>query len=999
MTGSPKKVAIIGGGVGAITAAYAITQLPNWQDEYDITLYQLGWRLGGKGASGRNMKKGGRIEEHGLHIWAGFYDNGFRLMRDCYEQLNKTGLRSQDAPLGTLEKAFSGLNHFMLAEEVPNADGEKELHPWRIDFEQNYEKPGSGKVVPSPFALFQEFMEFVLAELEKILDEADHKGHHPLPARFHLPLAARFVGTRHRTPLHALRHYSKSLPENSFDHNATHHATMSDLARHAQKWFHDANLHKAATSDGSRRMHLMVSLSMAFFRGALDNDVFRDGFDAIDDMEISDWLLKYDAAPEAVYSAVFRGCYDYVFGYPGGITDHRRSVGAGTAIRGLLRLAFCYKGSLFYKMMAGMGDTIFGPYYQILKHRGVKFKFFNAATNLRLDDSGNGIAAIEMVEQAAIKGGRDYDPLIDVQGLPCWPSEPLWEQLENVAQSASDRIDFECEQNAPTGRPYSLERGRDFDLVILGASIGSLHYMTSELARTSNRWAAMLDKVETVATHAAQFWMDTTPEDLGWNALVAKYNDGDQSDLRTVMTSAPEPLDTWADMTDLIDRENWPEPRPRSIAYFCSPAHDVGNARGAMAERTKLWADETLVRLWPGSKKDGEFDATLLHDTDATTGREKFDNQYFRENLFGSERYVMSVPNSVQYRLPPDGSGFENLYLAGDWTRCGINAGCVEAATISGLACARGLTGADIEIVGEGDLANDAGPTDAAKLSSPYAQTAPWPLTPMFGTGQIDGFFSFHAVNAEALEKVLPKGMSLHPQTLTPDGTHPVTVLCNQQMGVRASIMPKLLAIPNYYEAIIAINFVQIEGQEGVFTYLPNLSLTNRLAELSGIIFYGYNKTIGRLSMGHNSYSVAGPQGKPIYSGHYNQRNFARPLTDFPTAGRVQALLEKVVVSQGKFGKWQYSSFDFNLTSAYVAGVHARIEVQDARLANLPKGVMQTNPIRIDGQQANPDNLLPGAFRIWTSWTLSNPLDSNRIARLATARSLLPRNDFLPKDA
>ncbi|MEM8538564.1 MAG: NAD(P)-binding protein, partial [Pseudomonadota bacterium] len=94
MMAAKKKVAIIGGGVGAITAAYAITQQPNWQDDYELTLYQLGWRLGGKGASGRNMKHAGRIEEHGLHIWAGFYENGFRLMRDCYDQLNATGLRS-----------------------------------------------------------------------------------------------------------------------------------------------------------------------------------------------------------------------------------------------------------------------------------------------------------------------------------------------------------------------------------------------------------------------------------------------------------------------------------------------------------------------------------------------------------------------------------------------------------------------------------------------------------------------------------------------------------------------------------------------------------------------------------------------------------------------------------------------------------------------------------------------------------------------------------------
>lgn len=985
---TPKKIAVIGGGVGAITATYAITQLPNWQDDYDITLYQLGWRLGGKGASGRNAKKGGRIEEHGLHIWAGFYDNGFRLMRDCYEQLNKTGLRSPDAPLGTLEKAFTGLNHFMLAEEVTAADGTSELHPWRVDFYGNGATPGDGGVIPTPFEFFIELLNFIKGEMEKMLDEVGHDMLHQVPDRFHTSLNA--VGASHsaRSPFHTLHAFATKIPRNAFDHSLSHQATMADLARHTQTWFHEQGLDARTTSDWSRRLHIMISLSTAFFRGTIDSGLFRAGFDAIDDWEISQWLLHYGAPKDAVYSAVFRGCYDYVFGYPGGVTDDR-SVGAGTAIRGLLRLAFCFKGALFYKMMAGMGDTIFGPYYQILKHRGVKFKFFNAATNLSLDDSGNYIDAIDMVEQAEVTGG-DYDPLFDVRGLPCWPSEPFWDQLKNGKKLEKDGVDFECEKSAPTGRGYTLKRGEDFDDVILGASLGSLHYMTPELAVASPRWRAMLDRVQTVSTHAAQFWMDTTPEDMGWNDLVAKYNEGDQTDLRTVMTSFAEPLDTWADMTDLIGREDWTDPPPKSIAYFCSPAEDAGVAHGTMQERTKTWANEQLVRLWPKAKKGGKFDFSLLHDNDAKTPAEKFENQYFRENFYGSERYVMSVPNSVQYRLPPDGSGFSNLYLAGDWTRCGINAGCVEAATISGLGCARGLTGADIEIVGEGDLGPDAGPTDAPKLASPYAQVAPWPLTPVFATGQIDGFFSFHAVDAKALQSVLPKGMSLHPQALTPEGTHPVAMLANQQMGVRLSLLPRLLGYRNYFEAIIAINFVQIEGQEGVFSYLPNLYLNNRLAQLTGVWCYGYNKRMGQLDMGHNSYKVAGPDGTPIWSGHYNQRDFARRLTDFPTAGRVQALAEQVVVTQSKFGGWQYSAFDFNLTSAYVAGVHAEIDVLDGENANLPAGRMAADPIRLDGHQANPDNHLPGAFRIWTSWTLSNPFDSGRLARLAKAQSRLP---------
>ncbi len=47
-----KRIAILGGGVGAITAAFELTSQNDWQTRYEITLYQMGHRLGGKGASG-----------------------------------------------------------------------------------------------------------------------------------------------------------------------------------------------------------------------------------------------------------------------------------------------------------------------------------------------------------------------------------------------------------------------------------------------------------------------------------------------------------------------------------------------------------------------------------------------------------------------------------------------------------------------------------------------------------------------------------------------------------------------------------------------------------------------------------------------------------------------------------------------------------------------------------------------------------------------------------
>src|SRR5690242_6893317 len=82
----PIEVAVIGGGCASITTAFELTR-PEHKGKYHVTVYQLGWRLGGKGASGRGPAD--RIEEHGLHIWEGFYENAFRLLRECYAELKR----------------------------------------------------------------------------------------------------------------------------------------------------------------------------------------------------------------------------------------------------------------------------------------------------------------------------------------------------------------------------------------------------------------------------------------------------------------------------------------------------------------------------------------------------------------------------------------------------------------------------------------------------------------------------------------------------------------------------------------------------------------------------------------------------------------------------------------------------------------------------------------------------------------------------------------------
>jgi hypothetical protein len=91
-------------------------------------------------------------------------------------------------------------------------------------------------------------------------------------------------------------------------------------------------------------------------------------------------------------------------------------------------------------------------------------------------------------------------------------------------------------------------------------------------------------------------------------------------------------------------------------------------------------------------QRDGELRWDLLCGADG--GRPAgLDSQFWVANVDPSDRYVQSVAGTDRFRLRPDESGYDNLFLTGDWTDCGMNAGCIEAAVLSGLQAANAVLG------------------------------------------------------------------------------------------------------------------------------------------------------------------------------------------------------------------------------------------------------------------------------------------------------------------
>jgi uncharacterized protein with NAD-binding domain and iron-sulfur cluster len=752
-----EKVAVLGGGPAAVTAAFQLTA-PELNDRFEVTIYQPGWRLGGKCASGRNMapNRGARIEEHGLHVWFGFYDNAFSVMRKAYEELE----RPAGHPLPTLEDAFKGCDEIVLYDRqdkgwiplsfnpLPNdlVPGEPhglpsfwDIAKWMCDWalrrypEVKSAHPKAFSGIPSSGPATQSHWHMIVAALRGAGKTPAPAGPHLLVHASSLARDAQALGT-HQLP----RALAAPAPDFEAVLGKSAELVLVDLLCLFRDWLWDAVVSGRVKKDPHLRLFFTIfDTFVSATAGIVKDGVLERGWEAINDYDLCQWLEKHGAkqvtlgATPAERSPLLRSIYDVAFGYPEGDIA-KANVAAGTAMSDLLRMTFSYRGSLMYKMQAGMGDTVLAPFYLALKKRGVKFDFFSAVTGLGMNKAGDRIEKIDVVRQVDLlnpTGDPPYEPLIDVDGLECWPSAPLWDQLAEGEKLRNKGYDFEHEPN-PLGRePEPLKRGKDFDHVVLGIPVGALGDICKELSARIERFDEMLKNSVTVSTQAFQLWLSKKPTELG--------SAGPEN---SVAGSYMEPIDTWCDMTHLLGRERWgAADGVAGLAYFCGVLDERPKETPADAtERVKGNAEAFLAAdvgaIWPKATVRGGpgLDWSMLADPERTApGPDRLASQYWRANVTPSERYVLTPAGSVRHRLRADElkGTVKNLVLAGDWTRNGIDGGCVESAVASGMQAAQALIGEAHPLVGEspkwlserhgGPVPKPAAPPGSGRASAP----------------------------------------------------------------------------------------------------------------------------------------------------------------------------------------------------------------------------------------------------------------------------------------
>ncbi len=684
---------IVGGGIAGLSAAFELTRTPELQARYDVTVYQMGWRVGGKLASGRDGY--GRNIEHGLHIWFGFYENAFRLMREVYKEWRPPpGQRIKKLEDAIRAQAFT-----------PIGNGIKTNPAWfDVTFPSIGGAPGRGNVDLS----LASCMVGILAFLGRFYDATlrANPGLQSIAPEISIDRrVARKLAVAQAAPAKiTIGDYLQLAARQSacFDEGApwassddielvlTALSTISSAVKQAGF---------SAIPDGEF-LTQALELAAAFVTGLL-TDVFLEQrtIHQIDEEDFRDWLVRHGAAQPLVDdSPLVKALYDTMFQYPGGKIA-KASYGAGTATQVLLRMLATYRGSVAWELQAGSGEVVIAPLFDVLRQRDVKFQFFHKLTDIRLSPDGKSVGSLLFDRQVELENPKaEYEPVQPRCGLRGFGSSPDWTLIKNGKKLERDGVDLEsfwCNQSVET---VPVERGGDFAEVILAIPVGALKDPCQELITSSEQFKAMTQKLQLVPSIGVQLWSTCDLCGLGWQKP------------KPALVSGPEPLDIWADMSQVLAYE---PAGPKSLHYLCDvfptelyrePANTTGVQAKAQHEARRLarrWLEDRAHALWPNVAQPGTFNWDALFVWQNSTGLNRLWEQYIHANINPSDCCVATAAGTSAWRLKTDGAGFDHLYLAGSWIDTGFNTECVEAAVMSGMQAARAITGEERSIPGE----------------------------------------------------------------------------------------------------------------------------------------------------------------------------------------------------------------------------------------------------------------------------------------------------------
>lgn len=676
---------ILGGGPSGLSAAFHLTSPkfnPNWADEYRVVVHQMGWRLGGKGATGRNEEMGDRIEEHGIHLFGNMYGNSLHMMKDSYGELGEGDITSEFEPSNAqLVSAFRSGGWVGLGGTLPHNDG----HPWETD-----------SAIASMRQLFESFKSAALGILEgRVLGRPGLGGGEQANLAQDVEIIADLTVNglldSLSSELHGLFHHDHRNP---LEHLLERVASgIDELEQHLE---HE----NSAVGDLAYWVAIQLDLLSACVKGTLRDNIFGDGIDSIDDENYRHWLKRHGCRELTLSSSLPQAIPNTCMSYPMGDSSGLPTMAASAYLTFILRQLMA-PGDAAYFFRVSTGETIVLPLYDVLVKRGVQFEFFQKITNLVPSADHRRIEAVEYEQQTTTINGP-YEPLRTLDdGQRVWPNKPRYEQLVDGETWQRDGINPESWWTPWKGESKTMTLAEG-DRLVVALPPAAQAIVCKQAADLKPGWKTMLREVRSTPTGALQLWTTKTTAELGWPEL-----DGTN---RWIGPTYLPPLFAVGDFTESIAAETWPaENRPKGLLYFCGalqlpdpiPDFDDHGFPARVDEQVFGQCSQlmmTLGGLLPNGQQAGPYpqaiDANVLYcgGDDSATGINRMRQQYYRANIDPNERYTLSEPGKLQHRLKSWESGYDNVALSSDAIYTGFNIGSFEGSVMSGMLASLTLT-------------------------------------------------------------------------------------------------------------------------------------------------------------------------------------------------------------------------------------------------------------------------------------------------------------------
>lgn len=688
------RIAILGGGPAGLSAAFHLVRDGRWQDRFEsITVYQLGWRLGGKGATGREEGLGWRLAEHGIHGFCNFYWNTFRMMEKVYSDLSAE--HRAWLPLDDHRSAFPPSSLTFTVEEtkggrlrgatgtMPNSPGDPwegsllDLQPKRLvrrileEMKRRWRRGPGGP--GGPFG----FEDLLASPASQQVPASQREAARAIDDAIDRRLAA--LAQEPEKSLESLTPEWKKFIEEIQSRAALLYPQAAQFAET------DTGTIVALRAVTSLQIYAALLLGL-FLDGVLSPDF---DLDELDRKNYLTWLKDHGAAPDALKSSTAKSVAHILFAYPHGDTAKQPSLSTASWLNWIFR-SLLGRGDYFYFLGAGTGETVILPLYLYLCEREVQFAFFH-----KLVGVGSGGSTLDRLsfQRQAQTSGTPYDPLVVLPGhgpVRVWPAKPVWSRLAQPDEGE----DLEAWEPTPIHVPLeTLERGQDFDYVVWALPPTMIELVGDpEFQKRLAKPASL----STTATSAAQIWLQADTKDLGWARSGTE---------RYASASFPNPLNGMVGFDDVIAFEAWKPPAPKGLFYLCGQHPTSGpvpeSERPKERERVRNSALATLARMGDlmgpqarDPKDPRKLRADLLYCATAPPpGSDRIDCQYVRVNTRPTEAYVQAPPASAPLRPQAWETGYENVVVAGDWIYTGFNLGSFESAVTGGALAAFALSG------------------------------------------------------------------------------------------------------------------------------------------------------------------------------------------------------------------------------------------------------------------------------------------------------------------